>query len=188
MSEARSALQGATAQGHVALHEMGLQGMVSLRVDLASPGLEAALKKITGHGLPKQREILGGLGRGVAWMSPDELLILCDHSAAEQIAQDLSAALGNTHHLALNVSDARAVFSMEGAGVRAVMAKLSPVDWHKDGFRPGEIRRSRLAQIPAAFWMPDNARVDIVCFRSVARYAFDLLSNAADSDTPLPAI
>jgi sarcosine oxidase subunit gamma len=40
-------------------------------------------------------------------------------------------------------------------------------------------RRSRLAQVPAAFWMPDAETFQIVCFRSVARYMFDLLSIAA---------
>jgi sarcosine oxidase subunit gamma len=46
-------------------------------------------------------------------------------------------------------------------------------------FPAGEIRRTRLAQIAAAFWMPQEGTVELVCFRSVAQYAFDLLTQAA---------
>ena len=40
------------------------------------------------------------------------------------------------------------------------------------------LRRSRIAQIPAAFWLDSESSATLVCFRSVAQYAFDLLADA----------
>ncbi|HAR53986.1 MAG TPA: sarcosine oxidase subunit gamma, partial [Roseovarius nubinhibens] len=43
MSDAKSALPGARYEGFVKLREMGLQGMITLRGDLASAKLAAAV-------------------------------------------------------------------------------------------------------------------------------------------------
>ncbi len=94
----------------------------------------------------------------------------------------LQAALSGTHHLAENVSDARALIALSGpdARVREVLAKLAPVDLHPAHFKPGDIRRTRLAQVAGAFWMAEAGQANVICFRSVAQYVFDLLSAAAD--------
>ena len=44
---------------------------------------------------------------------------------------------------------------------------------------PGMFRRTRMAQVPAAFWMVDDQTFQIVSFRSVADYVFSLLKVAA---------
>ena len=181
MSELHSAMPGAEASGFVRIREMGRQGMVTLRGDLSAAGLQSAVEAATAQDMPGQREILGGLGSGVAWMSPDELMVFCDANKAGDLAGLLGDALRGQHHLAVDVSSARAVFAIEGQGAREVLAKLCPVDMAR--FTPGEIRRTRLAQVPAAFWMADATTLHLVCFRSVAQYAFDLLANAAE--TPL---
>ncbi|MBF9029932.1 sarcosine oxidase subunit gamma [Rhodobacterales bacterium HKCCE3408] len=175
MSNAVSALPGAAHAGIASVTEMGLQGMVTLRGDHAE--IAAAVKKVAKQDLPGQRRINGGLGKGVAWMSPDELLILCAYEDAASIVEKLDKELKDAHHLAANVSDARAVFAVEGPAAREVIAKLCPVDMAV--FEDGEIRRTRMAQVPAAFWMAGPDTIHVVCFRSVARYVFDLLATSA---------
>lgn len=59
------------------------------------------------------------------------------------------------------------------------MGKLAPVDLSAEAFQPGQIRRSRLAQVAGAFWMDDAETFRVVCFRSAADYAFKLLKVAA---------
>jgi sarcosine oxidase subunit gamma len=59
------------------------------------------------------------------------------------------------------------------------VAKLAPVDLSPDAFKPGEIRRTRLAQAAAAFHLRDNETCEIVCFRSVAQYVFDVLKSVS---------
>jgi sarcosine oxidase subunit gamma len=127
--------------------------------------------------MPGQREIVWKDGRGLAWMSPDELLAILPYAEVAGKLDEVARAMGSAHHLAVDVSDARALFRLKDKGVREVVAKLCPVDMAT--FRPGEIRRTRMAQVPAAFWVPDDETVMLICFRSVAQYAFDLLKGAA---------
>lgn len=173
MSNAVSALQGAISEGTVTVHEAGLRGMVTLKADLDAAA--KAVKAVTGQAMPAPRRITKG-AISVAWMAPDEVLILCDHGQADRVVAELSQALKDTHHLAVNVSDARAVFTLEGRAVKDVLGKLTPADL--GALEPLEMRRSRLAQIAAAFWI-DGDTATVICFRSVAQYAFDLLSRAA---------
>ncbi len=180
MSEAVSALQGAVSEGFARVEETGLRGMITLRCDLASGALGKALAEVLGTEVPGQRRIVDGAGGRVAWMSPDELLILCAHDRAQAMVDELDAALGGGHALVVNVSDARAVFAVSGTGAREVLAKLAPVDLSDEAFQPGEIRRTRLAQVPAAFWINQDGRFEIVCFRSVAQYVFDILRVSAE--------
>lgn len=179
MSDAISALNGATYEGFCTVSDAGLTGMVTLRGDLAGKSFAAAVKKVTGCAVPGQGAVTEGKGRRLAWMSPDELLLFCGYEEAPGLANDLAEALKDEHALAANVSDARAVFRVAGAGCRDVMAKLTPANVAPDAFGPGQMRRTRLAQVPGAFHMPDAATFEIVVFRSVAQYAWDLLVNAA---------
>ena len=179
MSNAVSALNGATYNGFVTVTDVGLRGMITLRGNLTSPAIKKAVKAASGSDLPAQGHVATADDSAVAWMSPDELLIMTPYAEVEAALAKIDKALKGSHYLAVNVSDARAVLRVQGQGAREVMAKLSPVDMSADGFTPGMFRRTRMAQIPAAFWMPDADAVQIICFRSVADYAFNLLKDAA---------
>ena len=63
--------------------------------------------------------------------------------------------------------------------IREVLAKLSPADMRISALPVGRVRRTRLAQVPAAFWFTDDSEAVVICFRSVADYVFGLLSTAA---------
>jgi sarcosine oxidase subunit gamma len=178
MSEALSALSGLSAKGDVTVADIGPQGMITLRGDLTKLG--DALGQV-GLTLPEPRQIVHAGDRSAAWMSPDELLLLVPYAQVSEVIAALTAALEGMHFLAANVSDARAMYALSGApaDVRETLAKLAPVDLAPGSFEPGEIRRTRLAQIPAAFWLTQDGAAQVICFRSVAQYAFDLLKTAA---------
>jgi len=55
------------------------------------------------------------------------------------------------------------------------------VDLSHDSFKPGMFRRTRMAQAAVAFWMVDQETFQVVCFRSNAKYVFDLLKVAAQN-------
>jgi sarcosine oxidase subunit gamma len=180
MSEPVSALNGASWSGGIAdVAETGPEGMITLRGDITSRAFARVAKDVAGVAVPAPGQATFNAVRGLCWMSPDELLLLCPYADAPEDLAKLSAALQGTHHLAANVSDARALFRLSGPNAREVMAKLAPVDLAPGAFEPGMFRRSRLAQVPAAFWMTDPHTFRIVCFRSVAQYVFDLLKTAA---------
>ena len=182
MSEPVTALQGAEFGGLVKIRDAGLRGMITLRGDLGSKAVQAAAKRVAGVDFPGPRECAYAGERGLAWMSPDELLIMAPYAEVGRDLQRIATALEGHHHLLADVSDARAVLRIEGSNVREVLAKLSPADLRPESFGPGHFRRTRLAQVPAAFWMPDAETFELICFRSVAAYVFDLLANAADRE------
>lgn len=179
MSNTVSALNHASFDGLVKVKEIGLQGMITLRGDLSAKAVKAAATGATGVKMPAANAINADQDRAICWMSPDELLLLCAYAEVEETLAKMQKTLGKTHALAVNVSDARAVFQVSGEHARDVMAKLCPVDLSPDAFTTGMLRRTRMAQVPAAFWMCDEQTFQIICFRSVAGYVFELLKNAA---------
>lgn len=176
MSEPVSALNGAQFEGFAKIREIGPLGMVTLRAKAGTPGLDAAVKAVTGCALPKPRQVARQDDKAVGWMSPDEYLLILPYAEVGGALSAIAAALKGQHHLAVDVSDARAVFRIEGGKADQVLRKLSPVDF--DRLEPGELRRTRAAQVAAAFWAEADG-FTLVCFRSVADYVMGLLSHSA---------
>ncbi|GFE52060.1 sarcosine oxidase subunit gamma [Roseobacter cerasinus] len=165
--------------GIAAIAEAPLQGMITLRGDLSDDTIRAAVKSATGQKVPERGMINTADGVGVCWMSPDELLILCAHGDVPDKLHQLQESLSRVHALAVNVSDARAGFILSGPHARDVLAKLCPVDLAPDRFAFGQLRRTRLAQVPAAFWMLGEDRFHLICFRSQKQYVSDVLTVSA---------
>mgnify|MGYP005989355943 CR=1 FL=1 len=179
MSNAVSALQGKAASGEVTVREGGLRGMITIRGNLASTKLQNVVKKLSGVAMPNSQQANVDGDKGLAWMSTDELLLLVPHGDTDAAIAAIAKAMKGQHYLAETVSDARALITVEGDFAREVVAKLAPVDLHSTSFMPGDFRRSRLGQVAAAFWMRDDDTIDVICFRSVADYTFNLLAAAA---------
>jgi len=157
----------------------GLRGMISLRGDLADQTLRASCTTLTDAAFPEKGKASFQDDNGLLWMSPDEVLILLPHDAVAKALAVLAAALEGQHHQATNLSDARALMTVQGPFAREVVAKLAPIDLHPDSFAVGDFRRSRLGQVAAAVWMQNDDTLGVICFRSVAGYTFDLLADAA---------
>ncbi|PSL21696.1 sarcosine oxidase subunit gamma [Shimia abyssi] len=181
MSDAVSALNGARFTGFAQIEEASLCGMITVRGDLASAAMVKAISTELGAEMPAVNKVSFGTKGHVAWMSPDELLVVVAYEDANATCAALNTALADQHVLVVNVSDARAVFRISGDGAREVLAKLAPVDLSKDAFGTGDFRRTRLAQVAGAFWMNTDESLEIVCFRSVAQYVFDLFRVSAET-------
>ena len=175
MSDPVSALNGASFQGFATIREIGPLGMITLRAK-GLKSLDKAIKAVTGTKTPAQRRIEINGDRACGWMSPDEYLLILPYAETGAALAAIGAALKGQHYLAETVSDARAVFCIEGAKADQVLAKLSPVDFA--ALEAGELRRTRAAQVAAAFWK-DGDGFTLVCFRSVASYVMGLLSHSA---------
>ena len=175
-----TALKNASHEaGIVTIAEIGPFGMITLRGDLDASHIRKVATAVTGVDYPANLMCNSDGESGIAWMSPDELLVMFPYNNVAQSLDKISKSIEKHHALAVNVSDARAVFQIKGPRAREVMAKLAPVDLAPGHFIPGMFRRTRMAQVPAAFWMRDDETFQIICFRSVAQYMFDLLKVAA---------
>lgn len=176
MSEPVSALGGASYNGFANVREIGPLGMITLRAKAGTKGLDKAIKAAVGSKVPAVRRMEWTGDRGCGWMSPDEFLLVLPYAEVATAMAAIEKALTGEHFLAADVSDARAIFRVEGAKAAQVLAKLSPVDL--ETLAPGELRRTRVAQVAGAFWA-DEGGYTLVCFRSVAAYVMGLLEHSA---------
>ncbi|NNE86871.1 MAG: sarcosine oxidase subunit gamma [Silicimonas sp.] len=182
MSSSVTALGGQSFEGRVRVEDAGLLGMITLRLEAT----DTATKALHDGGFkrPEQGAVMGGLSGGALWMSPDEVLLLCDYDAVGETIARLNDHFDGQHFLAADVSDARCVIKLTGEAraVRETLARLTPADLRAQAVPPGTLRRTRLAQVPAAIWFENEETAVIVAFRSVADYVFGLLTNAAKGD------
>ena len=181
MSEPVTALGGANFSGIIKVKEAAPRGMISVRGDLTDRALRTATTGVAGVDFPDAR-LSNCVGeRGICWMSPDEMLVLLPYGDVGAALSSMEKTLAGSHHLLANVSDARAIFQLEGEGrlIRETLAKLSPADVRPAKLPLLEMRRTRLAQVAAAFVFHEEDYAELICFRSVAGYVFDLLSQAA---------
>lgn len=167
--------------GFATVHEIGPLGMITLRANRDIEGLTEAFSTL-GLTLPDPRRIVTAGDKAAGWMGPDEYILIVPYAEVTSAMASLSVSLAGQHHLVANVSDARAVFRIEGAKADQVLKKLSPVDI--DRLAPGELRRSRAAQVATAFWA-DSQGYTLVCFRSVAGYMMGLLCHSAQPGSEL---
>lgn len=181
MAKAVSPLGNAGFDGFASIREIGPLGMITLRAKRDVPGLAESFAAL-GLTLPELRRVVVAGDKAAGWMGPDEYLLVLPYDEVAGALASLASSLAGQHHLAVDVSDARAVFRIEGAKADQVLRKLCPVDF--DRLEPNELRRSRAAQVAAAFWV-DGAGYTLVCFRSVAGYVMGLLQNAAQPGAEL---
>lgn len=174
-------LSGAAFTGFASVEEIAPRGAIVLRGDLSSGALRKLVTGICGADMPAPLGICSAQERSILWMSPDELLLLMPIEEVAAALARIDKALNGKHFLAEDVSDMRAGFLVTGEGAREALAKLTPADVSPEAFGAGSLRRSKLGQIAAAFWINDEGDIEVICFRSVAQYAFDLLCNAAKS-------
>jgi len=177
MSEPISMLDGAQAGAGqtIRIEDRGPIGQVTLRGDLKSPKLQSVVNAEIGVGVPLPLMAAFDQGTGAVWMSPDELLLFTSYSGADALVAALDEALAAEHHLAVNVSDARAVIALTGAAVPEVLAKGAPLDFSAAAFPTGRARRTHIAGIAVGIWRTGKESWEIVCFRSYARHLFDWL-------------
>lgn len=149
-------------------------GMITLRGDMARIGQVAA--SVLGADVPQQRQICLHKDHHIGWMSPDELLCLLPAARLAGALEAMQTDLTEDHALVVDVSDARVVFDVTGPHADDVVAKLSPADLTRLG--DDELRRTRTAQVAAAFWRIE-AGFRIISFRSTADYLKTVLENAA---------
>lgn len=171
--------EGRVFEGYCHVAEVTGLGMITIRCDFGEADVAATVRDLTGCDIPAVRRITADRDRTLLWMAPDELLLVLPRSDTAPFAARLAEGLARFHSLVVDLSDARTMFEVSGPACREVLAKLAPVDVHPDAFGPGDFRRTRLAQVPVAFWMASETSFRVVCFRSVSVYVRDVLSVSA---------
>ncbi|RJE80528.1 sarcosine oxidase subunit gamma [Paracoccus sp. JM45] len=155
-------------------------GMITIRADLDRAG--DAIAEGVGLAIPDTAGMTGDGTRILAWMSPDELMLMLPAAETPGAMTALEQALTGEHGLIVDMSDARAVFDVTGPDAADVISKLVPVD--AAAMPTGHLRRSRAAQTAIAVWRHGDG-FRLFGFRSTADYLELILQNAAIAGSQL---
>lgn len=175
MSE--TAAEALSETPYIGIERVGEAGQVTLRADLSKPGVAKAVRSASGLEMPGALCVTRSDAARAVWMSPDELLLIVPDPGA--VVDGLEKALARQHHMALDVSDARAVFRLTGAAVAEVLSKGAPCDLSDRACPPGTARRTHLAGLAVGLWRLADQDWEIVCFRSYAHHLEAWLHRAA---------
>jgi sarcosine oxidase subunit gamma len=179
-SESALAHRAAPENIYIGMREISERGMIDLRGHTPDRNFMAAAKAVLGIDLPKEPRTSATWGdTKILWLSPDQWLITCPRGKAQELTDALVKELGDTHSLAVNVSDMRAIIRLEGELAREVVMKGSTLDLTDGDYIPGTVRRMRFAEIAALLHIVEDKTIDIYVFRSYAQYAWDFLQKAA---------
>ena len=173
----------------VDMREIAGRGMIDLRGHTTDRKFMSAAKSVLGFDLPKVPRTSAGFGDIKAlWLSPDQWLILCNGDKANALHAELVKELGNTHSLAVNVSDMRAIIRLEGEHARTTVMKGTSIDLTHGDYPASSVRRMKFAEIAALLHIVEDSVIDIYVFRSFADYTWDFLLKAArkGSEVTLP--
>ncbi len=178
--ESALAQRSAPENIYIDMREISERGMIDLRGQTSDRKFTAAARAVLGTDLPKEPRTSATWGDAkILWLSPDQWLITCPRGKAQDLTNALVKELGDTHSLAINVSDMRAIIRLEGEFAREVVMKGSTLDLTDGDYTPGTVRRMRFAEIAALLHIVEEKTIDIYVFRSYAHYAWDFLVKAA---------
>ncbi|GAB3693476.1 sarcosine oxidase subunit gamma [Saccharopolyspora tripterygii] len=175
------ALTGSSAPGTLRLSEVAFRAQVALRVDPKSPAAER-IGTALGTMLPNQPGQVARTERLlVAWLGPDEWLLVGPEGEAGTIRTTVTEALGDEHGAVVDVSAHRTIIEVSGPKAPELLAKGCALDLHRRSFGADRCAQTLLARAgvllvcrevePPAYWVLVRA--------SFARYLADWLSDAA---------
>jgi sarcosine oxidase, subunit gamma len=146
---------------------------VSLRAD---PADAKALSKALGLELPMtpKTSARNDHGRLVAWLGPDEWLII-DEKADPLADLEKVTAL----HSAVDISHRNSAILVSGKGARATVQSGCPQNLSDKMFPVGAASRSVMGKIEVLILRTGDNEFRVECWRSFSDYAFAMLSEAA---------
>lgn len=173
----------------LALAERPFEAKLILRADAKVAAVAASA---LGIALPENCRFAEADGHLMGWLSPDEFLITGPEGSEIDLANRLTTALGDHHHLISNVTDYYTTLSYGGPKAREGLMKLSTLDLHARGFEQGDLKGSVFMHANA--WLAqrtgddaeDGASFDLIVRWSFADYLWCALAHSGQ-EWGLPA-
>ena len=125
-----------------------------------------------------------GTAVAIAWLGPDEWLVLTPPDGADATADALRENLAGQHAAVVDVSDYYTTIRVSGPRSRDVLVKGTPLDLHPRNFGPGQCAQTRLAHATVLIIQDDDEPgYDVQVRWSMAEYLLDWLEDAAQEFT-----
>jgi len=184
----RMSAASVTGSRGVTLTEWPFITMVNVRVDPAS---EAAgrIEKALDAPLPRQYGHTTTAGpHTVAWLGPDEWLVL---SQAEEavVAAELREALDGAPGSVVDLSANRTTLELSGPAAREVLEKGCPLDLHPRAFASGQAVSTTVGPVAVLLWQVDDLPTYRLFPRSsfadyLARWLIDAMTEYRSPEVP----
>lgn len=143
-----------------------------------APGLAEA-----GIDLPVETNAATGRNPAVLCLRPGEWLLLDGSGDGDAIVARIAPRLDPAHTALIDLSDGLGVLRLTGAAAPWLLGKLSGLDFLAGVGTGQHAARTRMGDVAVVLhYHPDSGgppRFDLVFDRSVARYLWDLLNDAA---------
>ena len=156
----------------VEMCELAFWGHVNLRGDSGAEAFQAGVEKAVGARVPVAPNTVARAGeRAIAWMGPDEWLVVSPPESREGVADKLEKALSGLHVAVNDISSGQTIIRLRGPRARDVLSKGCPLDFHHRAFGAGQCAQSHIAKSNALIIQVDDAPTyDVIVRRSFADY------------------
>ena len=153
------------------------QGLMNLR---NSQDVNKVMSRHFGTALPEGANSFSVSGdRRVLWLGPDESLLICADQDAAELHRTLITQLSHQHFQLTILSDALAVYELNGPYVREILAKGCALDLHVSAFQPGQCAQSNLDRVAVVLMCEAVNSFRLICRTSFADYVETWLKDAA---------
>ncbi len=159
---------------------VGKLGQINLRADVRNGQVVAGLESALGQPLPLDPNSLNSGQHRIAWLGPDEWLVMTEADVPALIA-DIEAASPGAAMAVNDVSGGQVALELRGAPVRELLAKGCTLDLHPAAFGPGRCAQSGLAKANVLLCCyDDESGMLLVVRRSFADYLCRWLAKAGE--------
>ena len=164
----------------VEMGERVFWGHINLRGDSADETFQAEVERVIGARAPIKSNAVSRVGDTlVAWLGPDEWLVVSPPDVKDGLAAKLQEALTGLHVSVNDISGGQTIIRLRGARARDVLSKGCPVDLHPRAFGAGQCAQSHIAKSNALIiQLDDTPTYDVIVRRSFADYLARWLKHA----------
>jgi sarcosine oxidase subunit gamma len=163
----------------VVLTERPFRALLNLRGDPGDVAFAPAVAAATGLALPGPNAFTAGGDLALAWLGPDEFLLIGAPGEERALADRLRARLSGVVSAVTDVTCGHTTLAIEGEGAREFLARGCPLDLHPREFRPGQCAQSHIAKTNVLLLQRDaKPTFEIVVKRSFADYLLHRLTQS----------
>jgi len=163
------------------IRELPFSGKLLFQASGNHETIQSAVSRVIGQDLPVEPNTSTTSIYTALWMKPGKWMILSEPEETPHIRQKLESALTDINFMISDVSDSRTGIEVSGVHARDLLSRVCALDLDARSFAPGQCAQSLLVRVPLLLHqLDDRPTFHLYVDRSVARYAWDWLSDAAN--------
>ena len=171
----------ATIVGEVTITERPFRAMFNARGKPGDATFVRALGEATGLELPGANAFIARDGRAIAWLGPNEFLLLVERGGdAADAASKIRGRLGGQIRALTEVSAGHTTIQISGGDARSFLARGCALDLHPRALNAGQCLQTLVAGTSVLLLLRDDSpRFEIIVRRSFADHLWRWLKRSA---------